>query len=79
LFVISLTLLPLSTAALGNALLRDDFNGSEGQPLDSLLWSVTTGGMGHPSQVYQSGDGWAHVDVASDWTGLEFYLAFRRF
>jgi hypothetical protein len=29
--------------------------------------------MGHPSQVYQSGDGWAHVDVASDWTGLEFY------
>ncbi|MGB8226582.1 MAG: C10 family peptidase [Sedimentisphaerales bacterium] len=60
-------------------LIRDDFNGLYGDPLNSTLWTPyldICGGWGGPGgEVYQDGNGWAKVDVAPYWTGSGFYTA----
>jgi len=73
---VTLNMSGTATTTSSDVLLRDDFNGSANAPLDSNLWQVftDTGNQGtQGGSVYQTGDGWAHVAVASEWTGTGFY------
>ncbi len=63
-------------------LLQDGFDGSEGSAIDSAKWSVyldtvpSDEGWGDPGgAVFQTGNGWAEIEPASQWTGSGFYSA----
>ena len=78
--ILSISLCVCILSSTKAALLWDDFNGSAGTPLDSTKWEKyvddtdISAGWGEPGgDVYQDGDGWAKIDVASEWTGSGFY------
>jgi hypothetical protein len=74
---VTLNMSGTATAASSDVLLRDDFSSTTPSAvLDPTKWTVftDTGTWGpQGGGVTQTGDGWAHVAVASEWTGTGFY------